>query len=68
MYINTYMEPVYGKKISFGKIFQYDENIVTKSKSEATKDVKPKQIIENKKTELKSELDKEIDNNPFFFF
>ena len=62
------MDPIYDKKSSFSKIFQYDENIVTKSKSESNKDIKPKQNKENKIKELKSELDKEIDNNPFFFF
>ena len=62
------MGSIYGKTNSFGKIFQYDENIVTKSKSE---NKKIKTTIEKKEKEKvkqpKSELEKEIDSNPFFF-
>lgn len=69
------MDFPYSKKVSFGKIFQYDENIVTTSKSKNPIIKKQEPNIKKEEPLLKkeinlpmSELDKEINDNPFFFF
>ena len=85
-YCNKYMNFIYNSKLSFGSIFQYDENIVTKS--ETDKDI-INNTTQNDKEEKKSneeddcnteetdspdseedersELEKDIDSDPFFF-
>lgn len=62
------MDFPYSKKVSFGKIFQYDENIVTTSKSEKPIIKKEKPLIKKEINLPMTELDKEINDNPFFFF
>ena len=62
------MEPIYTKKLSFGKIFQYDENIATKAKLETKNNNKQENKDKIKLESLKTEIDREIDSNPFFFF
>ena len=63
------MESPYSKKLSFGKLFQYDENIVTISKSNTPAIKKEKPLISKEKiNQPMTELDKEINDNPFFFF
>ena len=80
------MNFIYNSKLSFGSIFQYDENIVTKS--ETDKDIINKTIQNDKEEKIsneegeyntkeidsqdseedeRSELEKDIDANPFFF-
>lgn len=76
------MDSIYNKKLSFGSLFQFDENVIIKSNKLDTpikkinipikkiniptntngKPEKPN-ILEGKK----SELDKELEKNPFFF-
>lgn len=80
------MNFIYNSKLSFSSIFQYDENIVTKS--ETDKDI-TNDIIKNDKEDKisneedidnieevgspeseedeRSELEKDIDADPFFF-
>lgn len=63
------MESPYSKKLSFGKLFQYDENIATTSKSNIPAIKKEKPLISKEKiNQHMTELDKEINDNPFFFF
>lgn len=70
------MDSIYNKKnISFGSLFQFDENIIIKSNKinipiqkiniSINTNGKPEKtiILEDKK----SELDKELEINPFFF-
>ena len=74
------MNFIYNSKLSFGSIFQYDENVVTKS--ETNKDINNDTIQNNKEDKSpneednnspeseedeRSELEKDIDEDPFFF-
>jgi len=70
------MDSIYNKKnISFGSLFQFDENIIIKSNKidipikkiniSTNTNGKPEKTIILE--DIKSELDKELEINPFFF-
>ena len=65
------MNFIYGKNISFGTLFQYDENVITvptkASSNIKNKDKQQKPPKTNPEIKEKSLLDQEIDSNPFFF-